>query len=142
MPKPRYHAAISLALAAVVVARTRRWRSALPVLAAGVLVDIDHLVDLAENRASDRPKWTILPLHAWEWVFALIARHNRTGDGLASGLAVHLALDQWNSAISHPLFYSIVFRARHRFTATRPLVNPARYARGSGWMRESPADWF
>ena len=43
MPRPRYHAALSLAVATVVVARTRRWRDALPVLVAGVLVDVDDV---------------------------------------------------------------------------------------------------
>src|SRR5205823_6760669 len=102
MPRPRYHAALSLAVAAVVVARTRQWRDALPVLVAGVLVDLDHLVDLAATRATGKTEWIILPLHAWEWVFGLIARRTRLADLLAAGLAPHLALDQLNPGVSHP----------------------------------------
>ena len=142
MPRPRYHTAFSLALAGLMVARTRRWRDALPVLVAGVLVDIDHLVDLAANRAYGKPHWAILPLHAWEWVFALLTRRTQASDGLAGGLAAHLALDQFNTAISHPLFYWITFRARHGFRAREPLVDRDRYQRGSRWMTESPLDWF
>jgi hypothetical protein len=142
VPKPRYHAALSIALAGLVVARTHRWRDALPVLAAGVLVDVDHLVDLLANRTSATPRWTILPLHAWEWVFALLLRHTRRTDGLAGGLAAHLALDQLNPVISHPLFYWITVRARHGFRVREPLVNPERYARASGWMKQRPAEWF
>ena len=63
MPRPRYHTALSIALAGLVVARTHRWRDAVPILVAGILVDIDHLVDLLVNRASGTPAWIILPLH-------------------------------------------------------------------------------
>jgi hypothetical protein len=133
---------VSLGLAVLVVARTRRWRDALPVLVAGILVDIDHLVDLAANRRAGRLAWIILPLHAWEWVLTLLARRTRPTDGLAGGLAVHLALDQVNYAITHPLFYWIIFRAFHRFRAVAPLISPERYARGARWMTRSPTEWF
>jgi hypothetical protein len=142
VPRPRYHTALSLALAGLVVARSRRWPDALPVLAAGVLVDIDHLVDLAANRASQAPTWAILPLHAWEWVFALLSRRAALTDGLAGGLAAHLALDQMNSAISHPFFYWIAVRACHGFRARPPLVEPERWLRGAGWMHQGPRQWF
>ncbi len=141
MPKPRYHTAASLALAALVVVRTRRWRDAIPVLIAGILVDIDHLVDLAANRSAGRPAWAILPLHAWEWVIGLLTRRTRLSDGLASGLAVHLALDQANDAISHPFFYWISVRALHGFQARVPLVDPERWARGARWLNQGPRDW-
>lgn len=124
------------------VARTGRPRSAIPILIAGVLVDIDHIVDLFANRGADRPIWTILPLHAWEWVLALTLRHTRRADGLATGLAAHLALDHMNHAVTHPLFYWITFRALHRFRARAPLVDPERYARGSRWMKQTPLDWL
>src|SRR5919199_3906155 len=121
MPRPRYHAAVSLGLAALVVARTRRWHDALPVLVAGVLVDLDHLVDLAATRATGKTEWVILPLHAWEWVFGLVARHSRLTDHLAAGLAAHLALDQFNPTIRHPLFYWLLVRIAYRFSATSRL---------------------
>jgi hypothetical protein len=142
VPRPRYHTALSLALAGLVVARTHRWRDALPVLVAGVLVDVDHLVDLLANRASKQPSWIILPLHAWEWVLVLLTRRTRMTDGLAGGLAAHLALDQTNRAVTHPLFYWIAIRARYAFRARRPLINPERWARGARWMSQSPYQWF
>ena len=108
---------------------------------AGVLVDIDHVVDLAVNRGYVSPRFTILPLHAWEWVIALLTRRTRLADGLAGGLAAHLALDQTNRAIHHPLFYWISFRALHRFRAEEPLVIPERYAAGSRWMKQGPRQW-
>jgi hypothetical protein len=124
------------------VARTRRWQDAIPVLVAGVLVDLDHLVDLFANRGKGVPVWAILPLHAWEWVFALVLRHRRRTDGFAAGLAAHLALDQLNPVISHPFFYWISLRAANGFRATRPLVDPEHWARESGWMRQHPGEWF
>jgi hypothetical protein len=142
VPKPRYHTAVSLGLAVLVVWRTRRWRDAIPVLIAGVLVDIDHLVDLAANRRSGRLAWIILPLHAWEWVLALLTHRSRSGYGFAGGLAAHLALDQTNHAITHPLFYWITFRVLHGFRAREPLIDPERYARGARWMFESPHKWL
>ena len=142
MPRPRYHTALSLALAGLVVARTHRWRSALPVLVTGVLVDLDHLVDLVANRTSGRPTWIILPLHAWEWVFALLTRRTSTTLGLAGGLAAHLAVDQLNAVITHPFFYWITLRARYGFRARRPLVDPEKWARGARWMSQSPRNWF
>ena len=142
VPRPRYHTAVSISLAALVVWRTRRWRDTVPILIAGILVDIDHLVDLAANRQSGGPSWAILPLHAWEWVFTLLTRRARLADGLAGGLAAHLALDQMNPAISHPLFYWITFRALHAFKARPPLVEPDRWERGARWMRQSPRDWI
>ncbi|HEY2595726.1 MAG TPA: hypothetical protein VGK33_17680 [Chloroflexota bacterium] len=142
MPKPRYHTAVSLGLAAVMVARTRRWQSAIPILIAGVLVDADHVLDLFANRQGADVRWTILPLHAWEWVIALLSRRRGMTDGLAGGLAVHLALDQTNHAITHPLFYWISVRALHRFRARPPLTSIERYHAGSRWMANGPNDWF
>lgn len=124
------------------VARTRRWRSAIPVLIAGVLVDVDHFVDLFVNQQGADVRWTILPLHAWEWVMALLARRSALADGLPGGLAAHLALDQMNHAITHPLFYWISVRALHGFRARPPLTSSERYADGSRWMTNGPSDWF
>jgi hypothetical protein len=143
MPRPRYHAAVSLGLAVIVVRCSGRWRDALPVLIAGVLVDVDHLVDLVVNRrVGDEPRYLILPLHAWEWVLGLLIRGTRLSLGLAGGLAAHLALDQMNKAIRHPFFYWISVRAAYSFRAEYPLVNPDRMKEGARWMRQSPIDWL
>jgi hypothetical protein len=124
------------------VVRTRRWRDAVPILVAGVLVDIDHMVDLVANRLEGGPHWAILPLHAWEWVFALLTQRDQRSRGLAGGLALHLALDQFNHAISHPLFYWITLRAMHRFRAEPPLVDLERWRRGAQWLKQHPAEWI
>ena len=142
MPRPRYHAAVSLGLAGLVVLRTREWRAAVPVLVSGVLVDLDHLVDLAVVRSTGKIDVLILPLHAWEWVMALVVRGTRLSAALAGGLAAHLALDQLNPVIRHPLCYSILVRASHGFRARPPLVDPERFERGAAWMTRSPLSWF
>src|ERR1041384_858496 len=96
MPRPRYHSAVSIGLAALVVVRTRRWRDAVPILVAGVLVDIDHVVDLLANRRGEQLRWTILPLHAWEWVAGQLTRRRPVTDRPAGGQAAHPLLDQMN----------------------------------------------
>jgi hypothetical protein len=100
------------------------------------------MVDLLANYGADKPKWVFLPLHAWEWVFALIFRGQRLSDDLAVGLAAHLALDHTNAAITHPFFYWMWFRMLNRFRARAPLIDPVRYARGSQWMKQGPLDWL
>lgn len=142
MPLPRYHAMLSLALALVVVRRSGRWRDALPVLVAGVLVDLDHLVDLAANRRAGRLRYLIMPLHAWEWVLGLLVKGSRLSIGLAGGLAAHLALDQLNPVVRHPFFYWISVRAARGFRAEAPLIDPACLEAGASWMRQSPLSWF
>lgn len=111
-------------------------------LIAGILVDIDHLVDLLANRRAGQLAWVFLPLHAWEWVLTLLTRRTRLGNGFAAGLAAHLALDQMNHAITHPFFYWITFRAMHGFRARAPLIDRKRYEHGSAWMQQSPTDWL
>jgi hypothetical protein len=95
-----------------------------------VLVDVDHVVDLLAR--------AILPLHAWEWVLALLVRRQRVSDGLAG----YLALDQMTPPSVTSFFYWITFRALHRFRAQPPLIDPGRCARGARWMRPGPLDWF
>jgi hypothetical protein len=70
------------------------------------------------------------------------SRGARDKPSLAVGLAAHLALDQLNPVITHPLFYWITVRARYGFRARQPLLDAARYARGSAWMKQRPTEWF
>ncbi len=116
----------------------------LPILVAGVLVDVDHLVDLGIHRldVDGPPRYIVLPLHAWEWVFGLLLRGTGAATGLAGGLAVHLALDQLNGAIRHPLFYWITVRARHGFRAEEPLLHRQRFVHSATWMRRGPTSWL
>jgi hypothetical protein len=132
----------SLALAGVVVARSRRWQDALPILVAGVLVDVDHLVDIGVLRARGQHDRIVLPLHAWEFVFALLARRSHMADGLAGGLATHLAMDQTNPAIRHPFFYWLWVRVMYRFRASEPLVYTEVFQASGEWVNKGPASWI
>lgn len=142
MSRPRQHAAASLALATLVVLRRRRIADALPVLVAGVLVDLDHLLDLAVARSRGSQDHLILPLHAWEWVLGLAAQGSQAAGGLAMGLALHLALDQRNRPIQHPLFYWLVVRARYGFRAAPPLVDTSLLHETNDWIHQGPLDWL
>jgi hypothetical protein len=143
VPQPRYHAVASLALSAVAVTATRRWRTAVPILVAGVLVDIDHLVDWGVNRAAGRADYIIVPLHAWELVLGLLWRRTTATGGLAAGLAVHLLMDQmFNVAVKHPLFYWLTVRAAYRFRAVEPLVHREVFQEKAVWMQRTPLDWI
>ena len=142
MPKPRYHAAVSLALAGVVVAQSRRWTVAIPVQTTKVFADFDHQEDHREAQTNETHEHVYLPLHAWEWVLSLLAWRERTTEMLAGGLATHLALDQLNPAIKHPFFYWIVVRAAHGFRAREPLVHKDVFERASRWTSGGLLDWF
>ena len=96
----------------------------------------------ARSSARGKTEWIILPLHAWEWVFGLVARHSRVTDHLAAGLAAHLALDQLNPVIRHPFFYWLTVRLAYRLRAVAPLVDPDRFAHEARWMTQSPTRWF
>lgn len=113
MPRPRYHTALALSLAAITVATTRRPKDALPILVAGVLVDLDHLVDYAYYRLRG-PGRFFAPLHGWEYVLGLISSAEPFRRLLAAGLASHLALDQIH-APRNPLAYWVLYRLSRRF---------------------------
>jgi hypothetical protein len=98
-------------------------------------------VDMAAARVSGTPAWLIIPLHAWEWVLALAVRGGQRSLGLAGGLAAHLAMDQWNPSIAHPLAYWITFRLRYGFRARAPVVDEALFARDARWMTDGPRHW-
>jgi hypothetical protein len=75
MARPRFHL---LAAAPAAWLAHRRWGhwGAAGALTAGVLIDLDHLVDLAWTRLSGRASHFIVPLHGWELA------------GVAAGLAI------------------------------------------------------
>lgn len=122
MSRPLVHIGVSFGLAGLQLARTRRlWPTIAPLLS-GVLVDADHFVDYAIQRVAPEPLGDrqVLPLHGWE-VVPLVALAEtrllgrRTDHGLVLGLAVHFLLDQLTNGPTHPLTYSLVFRASRRF---------------------------
>jgi hypothetical protein len=109
----------------------------------GVLVDSDHLLDLALYRRAGRRRWRVLLLHGWEYVVLLLAAgaHRRAG-GLARaaalGLVLHLALDQVANRPQHPAFYWLIFRLGRGFVAER-LVDAGAGERG--WVEQPWWRW-
>lgn len=115
----------------------------MPILVAGVLVDVDHFVDLGVHRALGRADYIIVPLHAWELVLGLLWRGGQTAGATAAGLAVHLLLDTWfNVSVKHPLFYWLTVRALYRFRATEPLVHRDVFLEKAAWMERGPGSWI
>src|SRR5689334_22367558 len=101
MARPRVHAAIAVGVAIAQVYRTGRLFPALAPFLTGVLIDVDHLIDLAlfaigGGRTIAR---VYLPLHGWEFLLALaLAERGRLGrwtaGGMTLGYLAHLATDQ------------------------------------------------
>lgn len=99
---------------------------------AGVLPDVDHVVDYAYLRRFGGHR-LILPLHGYEYallggVFALIGGNMLIGVAALSYL-VHLLADQLENATRRP-GYSLLFRAWHRFRIDAISTAPEAAIRG------------
>jgi hypothetical protein len=106
------HAAVSAACAAGLYAIFRSWQMALSAFGAGVLIDLDHLLDVAREYGIHVPlrrffeicherqlKSVVLILHGWEWVAlcavgAWASGWNHWATGVFAGFALHMLLDQ------------------------------------------------
>lgn len=118
---PTAHAAISLAIGGTVWAVTRSQGAVLSALAAGVLIDLDHLPDYYRYLVLRRPDRFWVFLHAYEWVaLALLIAHLSGWDPLAvasiAAFLAHLLCDQFTNPVS-PLGYFFTYRAFKRFHA-------------------------
>ena len=143
MARPRTHVVSSLPLAYLVKQRWG-WFGVLGTMAAGVLIDGDHLVDYAWTRARGEKSHFLAPLHGWEvaaglsFLSARVRRHAareavpgrwlghraRRWDvghvaalltGATVGIWLHLILDVIGNRPRHLAVYSLVYRARHGF---------------------------
>ena len=94
--------------------------------AAGVLVDVDHILDVWWTFGLRRRPITTLLLHAWEWLAALVLLGAWSGFpwwllAMTIGYSLHVVTDLiFNEG--HPWTYSLIYRARYGFHATR--LNP------------------
>jgi hypothetical protein len=142
MARPRVHLAVT-ALALGLIGRQFSWPERTAALAAGVLVDADHLVDYALNRRGHGRRWLVLPLHGWELPVALLLGGRLTpwaglARATALGLTLHLLLDLATNRPANPAIYSLLYRARRRFAADR-----LRFNAGDGaWMHQRWWQWF
>jgi hypothetical protein len=142
MARPRIHLAVT-ALALGLIGRQLSWPERAAALAAGVLVDADHLVDFVLQRRGGDRRWLVLPLHGWEFPAALLLAGRLTpwaglARAAAFGLTLHLLLDLVTNRPAHPAIYSVLYRARLRFAADR-----LRFNAGDGtWMHQRWWQWF
>ena len=145
LARPRAHLAVSLCLAALQYARTRRLLPAIACLVSGFLVDADHLLDhqLYHRAPAGRADWArrrlVLALHGWELLIPVLVLESlvlrgraATAHGLTLGYLVHLLIDQFSNQLEHPLAYSLLYRASRRFQGPFFTPNDAR-----AWRRES-----
>ena len=110
MPEPQWHAAaavVPFALAPAVGARRDF------AVAASVLVDLDHFVDLAYHRLTGDRERQIIPLHAVEVLPLLLLRRSPTTRGVLLGLLVHFSTDLLARAYT-PMQLSLAWRISRR----------------------------
>jgi hypothetical protein len=127
----------------------------LPVaIAAGVLVDADHLIDTLDKRDGDTNlkihMWR--PFHAWEYVAVGLALFLTLWNhplflAFLLGYTSHLVLDNITNVV-HPLAYSIIFRASRGFRRRRltpHLFDPRNKAVYTApvpfWGKVEPTIW-
>lgn len=129
--KAQYHVVLSVAVAGLLYAGFRSWAMAASSLVAGVLLDLDHLIDYyveygiprTTNDFLDacyerRMQRALLLFHAWEWllllgVLAVLSGGNEWLLGALIGTAHHLVCDQVTNE-PRSWGYSILWRLRHR----------------------------
>jgi len=134
--RPRGHLIISTAVSAGVYAASRSWTLTSLSWIAGVLIDVDHVLDyLVTQKRLDpypmmfkhfdrqRSKKCYLWLHGFEWipVIGLLSwtlGQPLAGSAILMGYSQHLLLDQWANGL-HPLFYFLTFRAANGFEAEK-----------------------
>jgi len=123
---------IAATIAAVGWWRTGRPTVAAAALAAGVLPDVDHLVDYAYYYLRRRHR-LILPLHGYEYAAAAAGAALMRGSapwGVAAlSYLVHLLADQAENR-TRPWGYSLICRAAHGFCIERISTMPADAKRG------------
>jgi hypothetical protein len=142
MARPRVHLAATTLLV-VAFNRHLTWCERSVVLATGVLIDLDHLVDLALVRRVGQRRWIVLPLHGWELVGVLALEGFRVGGSrvarlAAVGLFTHLLLDLATNRVARPAFYSLLYRGWHGFRADR--LRPG--GGDGGWVRQPWWRWL
>lgn len=116
---------------------------AIPVaVAAGVLTDLDHLVDVFDSEEDGRNRHMLRLFHAWEFaalgVFALFAYFNNPLFLAALlGYISHLALDEVGNT-TNSFAYFITYRAFVRFRRRRltPQIFSPRQ-----WPETDPPYW-
>ena len=116
---PIGHTAVSAALGAIVWSATDEPLAIPFAVAAGVLIDADHVEDFFDPGDDRRARYMVRLLHAWEYsALGLIAYLTVWAHPLllaaTLGHLSHLVLDQATNSV-HLLGYSLSFRLSRRF---------------------------
>ena len=137
------HTVLSAAVSGVLYAAFRSVEPALWAFVWGVALDIDHVLDYLREYGArfnarlffgsfeqTRYHRTVLLFHGWEWIAIWGAATWLSGWsawalGLTVGTAHHLIADQWTNSPG-AWGYSLVWRARHRFLATKAFPHTAK----------------
>lgn len=130
MPLPSQHVAVTLPLLAVV---PPRWR--IPLFAGAVLIDADHLVDVAWVHAGRDANRAFVPLHGLDVLTAVAAlawwRKDERLAAFALGMTLHHVMDyamerDWVKV-------ALLWRAARGFHA--PRIHRE-------WIHRSPVTWI
>lgn len=129
---PHKHALISAAIGLIGWRREKDIRAGIAALVAGVLPDLDHIVDYACFRRHGVHR-LILPLHSYEYglLGLLLARLSNSVvlQAAAWSYLAHLVADQAENR-THVLGYFLLFRAWHGFRLERVSRSPEAAAAG------------
>ena len=129
---PHKHAIISTAIGAIGWWTTGDVRAGIAAVTAGVLPDIDHVVDYSYYRWRGVHR-LILPLHGYEYAgagaIAGLVLRNRVLLAASLSYLAHLLADQTENH-TRPLGYSLLFRAWHGFRLEDLSTVPEHAARG------------
>lgn len=130
MPYPTQHLSVTLPLIAAMPARYR-----VPVIVGGILIDVDHFLDVGLHKVGIARERTFIPLHGLDVIAAVTVvaacRKSRTLGAVALGMALHHAMDYVNER--DWVKVSLLWRAKRRFHAPRVR---------RGWERRSPLTWL
>ena len=114
---PFKHALLSTTIGMIGWSITGKPAACTAALVAGVLPDLDHVVDYAAYSLEGRHR-LILPLHAWEYVLLALLLHwpqvSKVRKTAVIAYVAHLLADQIENQ-TRLLGYSITYRALHGF---------------------------
>lgn len=117
--QPHSHLVLSAAAGAAVWGATGEPLSIPLALAAGVLVDVDHVPDMVVEHVLDRTPRLTLGLHGWEWLLSLVAAGAWLGFpwwliAIGAAYALHLGGDALFNGLGASR-YSLLYRAARLF---------------------------
>ncbi len=125
---PVGHAAISTVVGASVWGVTGSPLAGGVTAGVGVLVDVDHLVDLYQSWIRGKTHLVIVPFHGWEYSIAALlvlcfAFYHPVFLAVIIGHLSHVATDHFHNRLT-PLGYFVLYRAWVRFDAHK--IAPGR----------------